>query len=119
MRLRPLQRNLVAGNRSVGPVGRCGAPRVPRVARARRVRRGIRTAGLLTLIGLLRLARAVPTYWRPLLAGGVLTVGAFLQRSSAGDVVFLPGVLLFLLLVLLPAPVGIGDLDRHRGAKRC
>lgn len=101
MRLRSLRRNLVAWDRSVGAVGRCGAPRVPRVGRARRVRRGIRTAALLTVIGLIRLARAVRTYWRPLLAGGVLTVGGFMQRSSAGDVVFLPGVLLFLLLVLL------------------
>jgi hypothetical protein len=89
----------------VEPVRRPGrpvrCPEGPRVARARRVRRGIRTAALLTVIGLIRLARAVPTYWRPLLAGGVLTVGGFIQRSSAGDVVFLPGVLLFLLLVLL------------------
>jgi hypothetical protein len=104
MRLRPRRRNLVVWNQSVGPVGRCGAPRITRIARTRRVRRGIRTGALLTAIGLIRLARAVRMYWRPLLAGGVLTLGGFMQRSAAGNVVFLPGVLLFLLSVLLTPP---------------
>ncbi len=101
MRLRPHRRNLVVWSQSVGPVGRYGVPRFTRVARTRRVRRGIRTGALLTVIGLIRLARAVRTYRRPLLAGGVLTVGALMQHSGAGSVVFLPGVLLFLLFALL------------------
>lgn len=104
MRLRPHRPNLVVWSQSVGPVGWCGTPGVTRVTRTRRVRRGIRTGALLTAIGLIRLARAVRTYWRPLLAGGILTVGGFMQRSAAGNVVFLPGVLLFLLLVLLTPP---------------
>jgi hypothetical protein len=102
MRLRPHRRNLAVWSQSVGPVGLSGAPRVTRVARTRRVRRGIRTGALLLVIGLIGLACAVRTYWRPLLAGGALTVGGFMQRS-AGNVVFLPGVLLFLLLVALSA----------------
>jgi hypothetical protein len=65
---------------------------------------GIRTGALLMVIGLIRLARAVRTYWRPLLVGGVLTAGGFTQHRTAGNVVFLPGVLLFLLLVLLASP---------------
>ncbi len=104
MRLRPHRRNLVVWNQSVGPVGRCCALSVTRVARTGRVRRGIRTGALLTAIGLIRLAHAVRTYWRPLLAGGVLTAGGFTQHSSTGNVVFLPGILLFLLLVLLTSP---------------
>jgi hypothetical protein len=100
MSLRPHRRNLAVWSQSVGPVGRCGTRTVTRAARTRRVRRGFRTGAQLAVIGLIRLARAVRTYWRPLLAGGALTVGGFMQRS-AGNVVFLPGVLLFLLLVLL------------------
>jgi len=104
MRLLPHRRNLVVWNQSVGPVGRCCALNVTRVARTGRVRRGIRTGALLTAIGLIRLAHAARTYWRPLLAGGVLTAGGFTQHSSTGNVVFLPGILLFLLLVLLTSP---------------
>jgi len=104
MRLLPHRRNLVVWNQSVGPVGRCCALNVTRVARTGLVRRGIRTGALLTAIGLIRLAHAARTYWRPLLAGGVLTAGGFTQHSSTGNVVFLPGILLFLLLVLLTSP---------------
>jgi hypothetical protein len=104
MGLRPHRRNLVVWSQSVGPVGRYGVPRFRRVARTRRVRRGIGTGALLIVIGLIRLARAVRTYCRPLLAGGVLTVGGFMQSSGAGSVVFLPGVGLFLLLALLTPP---------------
>jgi hypothetical protein len=104
MRLRPHRRNLVVWSQSVGPVGRYGVPGFTRPARTRRVRRGIRTGALLTVIGLIRLARAVRTYWRPLLAGGILTVGGFMQRRAGGNVVFLPGVLLFLLSALLTPP---------------
>jgi hypothetical protein len=104
MRLRPHRRNLVVWNQSVGPVGRWGALSVTGVARTGRVRWGIRTGALLTAIGLIRLAHAARTYWRPLLAGGVLTAGGFTQHSSTGNVVFLPGILLFLLLVVLTPP---------------
>jgi hypothetical protein len=104
MRLRPHRRNLVVWSQSVGPVGRHGVPGFTQLARTRRVRRGIRTGALLTVIGLIRLARAVRTYWRPLLAGGILTVGGFMQRRAGGNVVFLPGVLLFLLSALLTPP---------------
>jgi hypothetical protein len=104
MMLRPHRRNLVVWKQSAVPAGRGGAPRVTGVQRTRCVRRGIRTGALLTAIGLIWLARAAWTYWRPLLAGGVLTAGGFAQHSSTGNVVFLPGVLLFLLLVLLTPP---------------
>jgi hypothetical protein len=104
MGLRSHRRNLVVWNQSAGPVGRSGALSVTRVARTGRVRRGIRTGALLTAMGLIWLAHAARTYWRPLLAGGVLTAGGFTQHSSTGNVVFLPGILLFLLLVLLTPP---------------
>jgi hypothetical protein len=118
MGLRPHRRNLVVWRQSAGPAGRPGVLGLTRLARTRRVRRGIRTGALLTVIGLIRLARAVRAYWRPLLAGGVLTVGGFMQRSAAGNVVFLPGVLLFLLSALLTPPSSEGASTRRPEPER-
>jgi hypothetical protein len=54
------------------------------------------------VIGLMRLARAVRPRWRPLLAGGVLTV-AGTMASGAWGAVLLPGVLFLLFAPLIPA----------------
>jgi hypothetical protein len=102
MRLRPHRRNLVVWSPSAGPVGQHGVPRFARVARTRRIRRWIRTGALLAVIGLIRLAHAVRTRWRPLLAGGVLTAVGIMLHSGMGSVVFFPGVLLLLSAVLVP-----------------
>jgi hypothetical protein len=103
MRLRPHRRNLVMWSQSVGPVGRYGVPEFTRIARTRRLRRGIRTGGLLTFIGLIRLASAVRTRWRPLLAGGVLTAVSVMLRSGVGSVAFFPGAWLLLIALLTPS----------------
>ena len=58
MKLRPHRRNLVAWSTSVGLAGQYGAPRFTRPTRTGRIRRCIRTGALLTVIGLMRLARA-------------------------------------------------------------
>jgi hypothetical protein len=114
MRLRPHRRNLVVWSTSVGPVSQSGVPRLTPVARSSRSQRWIRTAGLLTVIGLIRLARAAArTRWRPLLAGGVLTVAGVVLRSGAGAVLFLPGSW-FLLIALLVPPS-----SRAPGKRRC
>jgi hypothetical protein len=99
MRLRPHRRNLVVWSSS----GRYGAPRFTRLARTGRIRRFIRTGALLTVIGLMRLGRAVGTRWRPMLAGMVLTVVGVMLRSGVGSLVFLPGVLFLLSALLTPA----------------
>lgn len=72
MRLRPHRRNLVVWSHSGCPPGRY---RVPRSARTRRIRAWIRTGALLAVVGLVRAARAVQPYWRPLLPGVALTAG--------------------------------------------
>jgi hypothetical protein len=99
MRLRPHRRNLVVRSSS----GRYGAPRFTRLARTGRIRRFIRTGALLTVIGLMRLGRAVGTRWRPMLAGTVLTVVGVMLRSGMGSLVFLAGVLFLLSALLTPA----------------
>ena len=70
MKLRAHRRNLVAWSPSTGPADRYGASGLTRLARTRRIHRFIRTGALLTVIGLMRLARAVRPRWRPVLAGG-------------------------------------------------
>jgi hypothetical protein len=67
MRLRSHRRNLVVWSQSAGSVGRYSAPPFTRTSR---FRRWTRTGALLTIVGLMPLARAVRARWRPLLAGG-------------------------------------------------
>ena len=111
MRLRAHRRNLVVWSTSVGPAGRYGAPRFTRLARTRRIRRCVRVGALLTVIGMMRLARGVRLRWRPLLAGTVLTVAGVMLRSGAWDLVLPAGLWSFVYALLIPASP---DADRKR-----
>jgi hypothetical protein len=111
MRLRAHRRNLVAWSPSAGPAGRSGALGFTRRARTRRIHRLIRAGALLTVIGLRRLARAVRPRWRPLLAGGVLTVAGLVLRSGAWGAVILPGIWFLGSAWVVPASPGA---DRKR-----
>jgi hypothetical protein len=88
---------------SAGSAHRYGTPVVSRRGRSRPIRRCIRIGALLTVIGLVRLAHAVRPRWRPLLAGGVLTVAGVMLRSGAAGLVFIPGVLFLLYAPLIDA----------------
>ena len=99
MRLRPHRRTLVVWSTHGGP-DRYGLPWFTRVPR-RRIRRCIRTGALLTVIGLMRLARAVQADWR-LMAGGVLTAVGVMLRSGPLSVVMIPGLLLLVVALLAP-----------------
>ncbi len=103
MRLRSRRRGVVTWIPSAGSAGRYGTARFTRLERFRPIRRCIRLGALLTVIGLVRLTRAVRARWRPLLAGGVLTVAGVMLRSGAGGLVFIPGVLLLLYAPLIEA----------------
>jgi hypothetical protein len=63
MTLRP-HRNLVVWSQSVGPADGYGALRFTRLTRTGRIRRLFRTAALLAVVGLKRLARTVRTRWQ-------------------------------------------------------
>ena len=109
MKLRAHWRNLVARSPSTGPADRYGASGLTRLARTRRIHSFIRTGALLTVIGLMRLARAVRPRWRPVLAGGVLTVVGLMLRSGAWGAVALPGLWFLVSALLVPASP---DADR-------
>ena len=111
MGLRARRRNVVVWRSSADLTGRHRITMFPRLARAGRMRRLARTGGLLTVIGLTRLARALRLRWGFVLAGGVLTVAGVLLRNGAGGLLLLPG-LLFLYAALL---VGASpEADRKR-----
>ncbi|MBV9381131.1 MAG: hypothetical protein JOY82_23270 [Streptosporangiaceae bacterium] len=111
MRLRPYRRNLVVWSSSAGPAGGYGALRLTRLARTGRIHRFMRTAALLTVAGLVGLARAVRPRWRPLLGGAVLTVAGVVLRSGAWGVALVPGLLFLLSAPLIPASP---DADHKR-----
>jgi hypothetical protein len=103
MRPRAHRRDLVAWTRSADPAYRYGAAGLARLPRSKRLRRWVRTGTLLTVIGLMRLARAVRPRWRPLVAGSVLTAVGLILRNGAWSMILLPGLLLLLSAPLIPA----------------
>jgi hypothetical protein len=111
MRLRAHRRHLVVWSSSVGPADGDAAARLTRRAGTGRIRRFIHLGALVTVIGLVQLARAVRPRWRPLLAGVALTVAGVILRSSTWIVVLIPGILfLWSALLIPPSP----DADQKR-----
>lgn len=111
MRLRARRRSLVAWGPSAGSAVRYGAARS---TPARRLRRCIRLGALLTVVGLMRLARGVRPRWRPLLAGAVFTAAGVMLRNGVWGVVLLAGLWFFLYAMLIPASA---EADRRRRAE--
>ena len=114
MGLRAHRRKLVMWSPSVGPADRYGAPGLTRLARTAPIRRCIRTGVLLTVIGLMRLARGEHFRWRPLVAGAVLTVVGIMLRSGAWGMILAVGLWFFVYALLIPAR---SDADRKRRAE--
>jgi hypothetical protein len=83
----------MASNRPAGYQGLLFARR----ARHGRIRWWLRTGGVLTVMGLARVAR-----WWPALTGVVLTVVGIVLRDGAAGVILLPGLLLLLSAPLVP-----------------
>lgn len=100
MRPLPHRRNLVVWSQSVSSAARYGTPPS---TRTRRICKWIRTVALLTVVGVMLLARGGRARWLTLLAGGVLTVVGVLLRGGPGGVIFFPGLLLLLFAALIPA----------------
>ncbi len=100
MKLRPHRNDLVVWSRSGVPYG---PPRRTRPSRARRIRRRIKISVLLVILGVTRLAHAVPPRSRLLLAGVALTTASIVLRHGAGNMLYFPGAM-FLLTALFTPP---------------
>ena len=96
----PRRRNLVVWSHSAPPHARYGGLRL---TRSRRFPRWIRIGALLTVIGLVGLSRGMRARWRSVLPGIALTVAGFIMRGGQGGVLLLPGMLLLLHALLIPA----------------
>jgi hypothetical protein len=103
MRLRVRRRNPVRWSLS-GSADRYGTSGLARPAGTRRIRRGVRIGALLTILGLMRLARAVRLRWRPLLAGVVLTAAGVVLRDGLWSVMSFPGMMFLWYALLIPGP---------------
>ena len=120
MRLRPRRRNLVVWSSTAAPAGRgwAGRPglgrRGARRPRLRRIRWWLRTGALLTLLGVLRLARTARVRWEPvcLLAGVVIAGTGFALPAGGG--LFMLG----LLVLIVTLVKGIAAQQRRRDPAR-
>jgi hypothetical protein len=107
MRLRPHRRILVVWSARAIAAGRSRGLTRARPTRIRRIRRRLRIGALLTLIGILRLARAMRAHWQPLflLAGVLLMAGGYFLPVIG---LFFPGLLVITVVLLK------GNSDRWR-----
>jgi hypothetical protein len=113
MTLRP-RRNVVLWRQSAGPAGRTGAWRVTRTTR---IPRWLRTGALLTIIGLMALARGAWARRRLLLAAAALIAVGVVTRTGPGAIFLLPGLMLALSAPLTNAPAkGRRKLERELAA---
>jgi hypothetical protein len=112
MVLRARRRNVVVWNSSRGPGRRHGLTAFHRrPASTRPVRRLLRITGLLTAIGLIRVAGALRPRWKPVLAGVALTATGVVLRGGAGGLAFLAGCLFLYAALVMPVRRGA---DRKR-----
>jgi hypothetical protein len=110
MRLRPRRRNPVVWSARAIAAGRSGGLTHTRPTRIRRIRRRLRIGALLTIIGVLRFARAMRAHWEPLfLLAGVLLMGGGYFLPGIG--LFFPGLLVITVVLLK------GNSDRWRGTR--
>jgi len=102
VRLRSRRRTLVVWSSSSGRAARHGVREMTRPARGR-VRWWLRTGALLTVVGLIRLARIAGKYPRPALslAGTAITAAGV---SLPSETVLVSGFLVLLVALFLPDP---------------
>jgi hypothetical protein len=110
MRLRPHRRILVVWSPRAIAAGKHASLTRPRPTRIRRIPRRLRIGALLTVIGVLRFARAVRARWEPLfLVAGVLLIAGGYFLPVIG--LFFPGLLVVTVTLLK------GNSDRWRGKR--
>jgi hypothetical protein len=102
VRLRSRRRTVVVWSSSSGRVAGRGVQRITQPVHARRIPWWLRTGALLTIIGVMLLARTVRTHLRPAisLTGTAITVTGISLPSGA---VIVSGILVLLLALFLPS----------------
>ena len=110
MRLRPHRRTLAGRSPRAIAASKYEGPARTRPARIKRIRRWFRIGALLTIIGVLRFARAMRAHWEPLflLAGVLLTAGGYFLPFIG---MFFPGLLVITVTLLK------GNSDQMRGTR--
>ncbi|HEY3954597.1 MAG TPA: hypothetical protein VGM53_14580 [Streptosporangiaceae bacterium] len=103
-------------NSPATPPARYACPPFDQPACAPRIRWWIRTGAVLSVIGLVRLARAVRTRW-PLLTGCALTAAGIMLRGNAAGVILLPGLVLLLSAPIMPASPKAERIRRSKLAR--
>jgi hypothetical protein len=100
--LRPRRRTTVVWSSPPGRAARPGVQQMTRSARPARIRWWLRTGALLTIIGVMRLARTARNRPRPAisLAGTVITV---IGISLPSEAVLISGFLVCLLALFIPS----------------
>ena len=112
MRTRLHRRNLVLS----APAGR---PVTPRPARSRRFRRWLRTGTVLSIIGIMQLARTVRTRWRPIFrVAGFLFLALSVVSGVMMPVTFVSGMLLLGLSAPSALPWTAETAMVHMSARR-
>jgi hypothetical protein len=111
MRLRSRRRDLVVWSLWPRPAEGHGGRWLTRPARTRRIRRSLRLGALITLVGVMWLARGTRDRWRPLLAGVALTTTGVILRGGALGAIIMPGLWFLIYALLIPAG---SDADRKR-----
>jgi hypothetical protein len=104
MRMRSHRRNLTERSADAALASRSAGQQPARLARSGRIRWSLRAGVLLTVIGVMRLARIIGARWRPvfLLTGAMLIVIGVVLPS-------LPAFLVGPLVVLFAMPKGPGS----------
>ncbi len=104
MRMRSHRRNLTERSADAAPASRSADQQPTRLARSGRIRWWLRAGVLLTVIGVIRLARIIRARWRPvfLFTGAMLIVIGVMLPS-------LPAFLAGPLVVLFAMPKGPGS----------
>jgi hypothetical protein len=115
MRMRARRRHLVVWRQSVGPADWDGAPRLTGQARTGRVRRCIRLGALITVVGVVRLARGERARWRPLVAGVALVVAGVMLRGGSWGALLLVGFWFLMYALVVP---DAGERRQRRELKR-
>jgi hypothetical protein len=111
MRLRARRRTLVIWSHSVHPADWYRSPHRAQVRPRRRFRRGMRLAGLLAVMGVMRVVRCRPRRWCSLLIGTVLCITG-VKLGDGWTIFIFAGIWAYVYSVAIPERPGARWADQ-------